>query len=211
MLTSAIEPGQLRVEPVHAARREFLFLAHLPRRHSVRQRFRAMKTLVLIVSVVSLAPAADAPGPTAEQIVKTYAKTLTRMTKHLQPIGLEFALAGCRTVAPNEPKQKYGPHLKYFVNYFRNDLAREQGEKFPEGAVIVKEKLTTWDSKEQQQPLVEAVAGMIKRPAGSLPKTGDWEFFWFADGKVSTQDAQSCAGCHSGAKRDSVFSDPPAR
>jgi hypothetical protein len=168
----------------------------------------AMKTLIVIVSVVSLATAADAPGPTAEHIAKTYANSLTRTTEKPKPIGREFALL-CRSVAPNEPKQKYGPHLKYFVNYFRNELAREQGEKFPAGAVIVKEKLTSADSS--AEPRVEAVAGMIKRPAGSLPKTGDWEFFWFADGQLSTQDAQSCAGCHSGAKKDYVFSDPPAR
>ena len=167
-----------------------------------------MKTVILVVSVVALATAAAAPGPTAEQIAKTYAKSLTRTTEKPKPIGREFALL-CRPVAPDVPKKTYGPHLKYSVHYFRNELASEQGEKFPAGAVIVKEKLATGDSS--GQPRVEAVAGMIKRPTGSLPKTGDWEFFWFADGQVTTKDSQSCAGCYSGANKDYELSAAPAR
>lgn len=129
-----------------------------------------MKPLILIVSVVSLATAADAPGPTAEQIAKSYAKSLTRTTETPKAIGREFALL-CAPAAPDVPKKTYGPHLNYSVHYFRNKLAGEQGEKFPAGAVIVKEKLAFGDTS--GQPRVEAVAGMIKRHAGSLPKTGD--------------------------------------
>ena len=167
--------------------------------------FGGMKTLTLIAATAALATAANAPAPTVELVAKTYTKSLTRVTEQPKLVAREFAVL-CRPVAQAEVDKKYGQHSYKHVHYYRNELAKSADGKFAEGAVVVKEKLGRYGGKDAK---VEAAAGMIKRAPGTSPKTGDWDFFWFEKGKVSTEGAQHCAGCHSGAKRDYVFSDTP--
>ena len=143
--------------------------------------------------------------PTAEAVAKSYSKTLTRLTE--KPKSISAELAGMCMEIPDA--KKYGPHSRHFVQHYRNELAKTAEGNFPPGSVLVKEKLTS--EGKGADPVPSGATGMIKQPAGNSPKTGDWQFFTVSDGKVETIRMESCAGCHSGAKRDYVFSDLPKR
>ena len=163
-----------------------------------------MKTAFIIISITTLtAIGADAPIPTAEAVSKTYAKTLARMTDKPKAIGPEFA-----TLCTDQPaREKYGPHVHAEVHHYRNEPAKAPKGNFAPGSVLVKEKLERRGNAEAAT--VTLVTGMIKQPAGTSPKTGDWLFFVGRDGKAETAKMEGCAGCHSGAKRDYVFTDFP--
>jgi hypothetical protein len=168
----------------------------------------------IAATVVVAAFAADAPPPPkAEDIAKDYAKLLTRVTEKPKMVGKDFSYS-CSEDGIPEYRAKFGPHLSRWVHYYRNDLAKGTGA-MPVGSVIVKEK----KYRERFDPIepfipdekdlkTHAVAGMIKRPTGAFPKSGDWEFFWFEGCKLKTTGLESCAGCHSGAARDYVFTRP---
>ncbi len=165
-----------------------------------------MKTAIIITSILAVSGiGANAPIQDAETISKTYAKTLTRLTD--KPKSISAELAGmCREIPDDK---KYGPHSRHFVHHFRNELAKTAKGDFPPGSVLVKEKLMA--GTKDAEPVLSGAAGMIKQPAGTSPKTGDWRFFEVWDGQVQPTKAESCAGCHSGAKRDYVFTDIPKR
>ena len=165
-----------------------------------------MKTAIIIASTaVFTAVGADAPVATPEAIAKDYAKTLTRLTD--KPKSISAELAGmCRDIPDDK---KYGPHSRHFVQHYRNDLAKAEKGNFPPGSVLVKEKLMAGENG--AQPVLSGATGMIKQPAGTSPKTGDWLFFEVWDGQVQPTNAASCVGCHSGAKRDYVFTGLPKR
>ena len=70
---------------------------------------------------------------------------------------------------------------------------KEKLPAFPEGAVIVNEKLTEKDG-------VIGGGGMIKRAAGFDAKNGDWAYFYAEKGGgFSSGHLQNCADCHAGA------------
>lgn len=164
-----------------------------------------MKT-AFIISIAALgAIGAEAPIPTAEAVAKTYAKTLTRVTNKPKAVGPEFA-----TLCDDSPaRAKYGPHVHADVHHYRSESAKAPKGNFAPGSVLVKEKLTHHENA--ATPAALLITGMIKQPAGTSPKTGDWSFFTVRDGKVETAKMEGCAGCHSGAKRDYVFTDLPKR
>ena len=165
-----------------------------------------MKTTLIFAVSATLAIAADAPEPAAESIAKTYQKSLERLTKKPKSFAIEFTtLCG-----PSPLEKRVGPHAQHFVHYYRNNLAKSPAGNLPVGSVIVKEKLSAAPGTKEPREIT-GVAGMIKRPAGTFPKSGDWEFFWAAEGKLTAINAQNCAGCHTGAKRDYVFSDLPRK
>lgn len=65
--------------------------------------------------------------------------------------------------------------------------------KFPEGSLIVKEKLGVDDGKTQ------LFTGMLKREKGYFPECGDWEFFTVgaeASKIVQRGKLAHCASCH---------------
>ena len=165
-----------------------------------------MKSCITIVCIAALtAVAADAPIATPEAVAENYAKTLTRLTDKPKSISAEF-LAMCSDIPDDK---KYGPHSRRFVHHFRNELAKTAKGNFPPGSVLVKEKLVA--GGKGAEPVLSGATGMIKQAAGASPKTGDWLFFEVWDGKLQPTKVESCAGCHSGAKRDYVFSDLPKR
>lgn len=165
-----------------------------------------MKKAIIITSLAALtAIGADAPIPNPEEIAKTYAKTFTRLND--EPKSISAHLIGMCTYIPDD--KKYGPHSRGYVNHFRNELAKTAKGDFPPGSVLVKEKLRS--EKEGEKPVLSGATGMIKQPKGTAPATGDWLFFEVWEGKVHPTKAATCAGCHSGAKRDYVFTDLPAR
>ena len=102
-------------------------------------------------------------------------------------------------------------HDLVFGNVYMNDLAR--GAKFqagtisyPEGAVIVRERLKTADS-----PAAELLAVMIKREYGFNRAASDWEFL-LVNGEVTKikkrQKTGDCQSCHAPrSSQDFVMSD----
>ena len=165
-----------------------------------------MKLPLLLALVTLTAFAADAPAPTPELVAKTYTKTLTRLTA--KPKSISAEMAGMCTTIPAD--KKFGPHSRHYVHQYRNELALTAKGDFPAGSVLVKEKLSPKGSPDG--PLAVAFAtGMIKQPKGTSPKSGDWLFFEVVEGTVATAKMEGCAGCHSSAKRDYVFTDVPKR
>jgi Cytochrome P460 len=114
--------------------------------------------------------------------------------------------------APAAGNRIYGPanpHHEKYITVYVNEVGRkammEQAKpSFPEGSVIVKEKLP---DKSSQTP--ELLTVMIKRGKGFNNDNGDWEYM-VADGSGAKVEAQgkleNCQGCHqANRQRDYVF------
>ena len=93
------------------------------------------------------------------------------------------------------------PHSNKYVTVYVNDIGRkamieELNPYFPEGSVIVKEKLP---DKSSQAP--ELLTVMIKRGKGFNSTSGDWEYM-VVDGTGTTVQArgrlENCQSCHTG-------------
>jgi hypothetical protein len=91
------------------------------------------------------------------------------------------------------------PHRDKFITVYVNEIGehammREKRPRFPQGSVIVKEKLP---SREGSSP--ELLTAMIKREPGYNPGSGDWEFMAL-DGSGREVRArgrlESCQSCH---------------
>ena len=176
--------------------------------------------LLLAVGMVNAAAlAADGPEKITPEKVREDYKTFTRVTKEPKSIGAEL-FEGCLEIPGMEQMRKEtGPHAMHYLHYYLNEHAQRHrvgrvGGVYPPGSVIVKEKLFEGTGKRGAEPVVTAVAGMMKRESGSNPKTGDWEFFYLnprsvdAKGKPiefqQRKELKSCVGCHSNAP-DLVF------
>jgi hypothetical protein len=91
------------------------------------------------------------------------------------------------------------PHRdKYFTVYVnevgREAMLRQKAPIFPEGSVIVKEKLPAKDSDTP-----ELLTVMIKRKSGFNPATGDWEYAVVDGGGTVVEERgnlQNCQACH---------------
>jgi len=97
------------------------------------------------------------------------------------------------------------PHLHRFLTVYVNDVGRkamleQMNPTFPEGSVIVKEKLS---DKSSQTP--ELLTVMIKREKGFNPANGDWEYM-VVDGTGTKVEArgtlENCQSCHSARKQN---------
>ena len=112
-----------------------------------------------------------------------------------------------RTIASNSVHGDRSEE-KYFTVYV-NDTGREamltrKVPQFPEGSIIIKEKLTDRSSKTP-----ELLTVMIKQKKGSNPETGDWEYM-VTDGTGTTVQGrgflENCQACHIGQKgTDYIF------
>lgn len=118
-----------------------------------------------------------------------------------QPVLLQLNVAQACAIATLTPpeKQKRDPHKDKFITVYVNPLGtkammQEKNPRFPQGSVIVKEKLP---SKDSSSP--ELLTVMIKREAGFNPENGDWEYM-AVDGAVKTVQArgrlENCQACH---------------
>ena len=115
-------------------------------------------------------------------------------------------------LAPTSVMGNGGPHDKKWINVFINSqgedaMMNRKFPQFPEGTVIVKQKLGIPVAKGKstktpkptpgQQP--ELLTVMIKREAGYNPKNGDWEWM-VTDGageKVAgSGQLEACQNCH---------------
>jgi hypothetical protein len=91
------------------------------------------------------------------------------------------------------------PHRDKFITVYVNDIGKramleEKFPHFPQGSVIVKEKLP---SKDSTKP--ELLTVMMKREAGYNPQNGDWEYMALdGTGKEVHERGriESCQSCH---------------
>jgi hypothetical protein len=101
------------------------------------------------------------------------------------------------------------PHAGWYIRVYVNPIGqkaffRKGRSFFPEGSILLKEKLQT---KESTQPGLRTI--MIKREKGYNPKNGNWQYaYFFGDGTKlqKTGRLQNCQSCHEQkAKLDYVF------
>lgn len=168
-----------------------------------------MKTSLLLTFSLLAAPVVSAGEPlgiTKESAAKFYREyqRLTKEPRYVSPLTATL----CRAPGPellDKEKAITGPHFKTWIHLYVSAAAAEsiaaKRAEFPEGAVIVKEKLGK-DWKD-----VAAIGGMVKRSKGYDAKNGDWEYFYYTPGgEFTSGKLANCIGCHSGGKRDYVFS-----
>ncbi len=153
--------------------------------------------------------ALDLPAPVVvtKENAFTFYRTFKRLTKQPHLVA-PLTAALCTTPRPEvveREKNATGPHYQNSIHLYANALAEESITRrllaFPEGAVIVKEKLNGQEG-------ADGVGGMIKRAPGYDPSNGDWEYF-YADGATgfSTGKLQNCITCHAQARAtDYVYS-----
>lgn len=102
-------------------------------------------------------------------------------------------LCGIATLAgPNPHSDKY---ITVYVNATgTHAMMEEKTPHFPQGSVIVKEKLTTSKSLTP-----ELLTVMVKRERGYNPESGDWEYIVFDGTGQSVQQRgklEKCQSCH---------------
>jgi hypothetical protein len=103
----------------------------------------------------------------------------------------------------------HGPHTDKFITVYVNEAGRKAmmemaHPRFPQGSVILKEKLPVKDTTSP-----ELLTVMIKREAGFNPQLGDWEFM-AVDGAGKQVQArgrlENCQTCHATVENtDFVF------
>lgn len=133
-------------------------------------------------------------APTDEALLKfvrerAKAERVTPKPFDMQPV----VAARCNIDAVLTAKE----HLGAYFNVYANEPAAlpifDPWGKFPEGSIVLKEKL----SKDDKKPTL--FTGMVKREKGYFPELGDWEFFTVdaAAAKIAERGKlQRCATCH---------------
>jgi hypothetical protein len=108
------------------------------------------------------------------------------------------------------PESRRNPHDGSYIFVYVNKLGREamfakESQQFPEGSLIVKEKIST--TSKDRKPVLYTI--MRKREAGYNPKVGDWEFSVVGpDGRQlqAIGKLENCQTCHIGkSESDFVF------
>lgn len=94
----------------------------------------------------------------------------------------------------SNPHRQWQKYFTVYVNDIgRNAMLNEKTPKFPEGSIIVKEKLLSEDSNAP-----ELLTVMIKQKKGFNPTSGDWEYMVVkgagtkVEGRGSLENCQSC-------------------
>ena len=109
----------------------------------------------------------------------------------------------CAPASQHLQMEAGNPHRDKFITVYVNEpgtkaMMHEKTPYFPQGSVIVKEKLP---SKDSSSP--ELLTVMLKREAGYNPENGDWEYIAL-DGAGREVQArgrlENCQACHQMAK-----------
>ena len=136
-------------------------------------------------------------------------KTWTRV--HATPLLLPAPLdALCRMPTPKDSVEtSSNPHRQKYFTVYVNEIGRpammsELKPAFPEGSIIVKEKLLAPDSASP-----ELLTVMVKREKGFNQESGDWEYL-VVDGEQTKIEGRgklaNCQSCHAlKSETDYVF------
>ena len=137
------------------------------------------------------------PLVAGDKLIAGY-KQWTRVNPQPQMVPAQASiLCAAPLLPPAGPGSPHGPD-KYITVYV-NDVGRhammeEKTPLFPQGSVIVKEKLTTPTSSTP-----ELLTVMLKRERGYNPESGDWEYM-VVDGTGQSVQArgklENCQSCH---------------
>jgi hypothetical protein len=127
-----------------------------------------------------------------EELISGY-KKWTRVNP--EPVAAQSAQA-CAILAMSDPNN---PHASKFITVYVNDIGRhammeEETPHFPQGSMVVKEKLSTPTSTTP-----ELLTVMIKRAPGYNPESGDWEYLVTDGTGKSIQKRgklENCQACH---------------
>lgn len=143
------------------------------------------------------------PGSNSQDSLRAIAnyRGWTKVNPHPQVMQQKTAVLCARVMAPTGA-DIYGetnPHHRKYITVYVNELGRKAmmeqvNPKFPEGSVIVKEKLSEPSS---QTP--ELLTVMVKREKGFNSESGDWEYAVFegTGTKVESRGKLgNCQGCH---------------
>jgi hypothetical protein len=93
-----------------------------------------------------------------------------------------------------------GPHAQdKYITVYVNDIGQhammeEKTPHFPQGSVVVKEKLTT-----SRSTTPELLTVMVKREPGYNPDSGDWEYMVYDGSGRTVQERgklENCQTCH---------------
>lgn len=146
---------------------------------------------------------AQPPGPDAtDKLIAGY-KQWTRVNPFPMKISVRASL-DCAIASPPP-----GPHGEKYITVYVNEIGRpammeEKKPNFPQGSVIVKEKLTTPESTTP-----ELLTVMLKRERGYNPESGDWEYMVFDGTGASVQERgklENCQSCHTLLKETDYIS-----
>jgi hypothetical protein len=156
---------------------------------------------VLIAAAASKREVAVLPRSLAEYT------TWQRLTRDGYSIPPELALLCTSAIPAPSPKsvEVFGPHAYTFVRVFANPLAAGAVNSrgvFPEGSILVKEKL-----RDLESGIPSAHGVMIKRRKGFNPSAADWEFLFYPS--VRSASFTSCSNCHRSAEHDFVLGSYP--
>lgn len=152
-----------------------------------------MKTLPFVLSLLACLPLSAAAPDDATLLdwVKQRSK-LERVTP--TPFDMEIRTATfCQAPQPVAQGPHEGANAHVFVNEAAVLPVFDPLGKFPEGSLLLKEKLGRKDGATQ------LFTGMLKREKGYFPEAGDWEFFAVdaaAAKVVERGKLQRCATCH---------------
>jgi hypothetical protein len=113
-----------------------------------------------------------------------------------------------------EAERKRNPHAATYITVYVNNAGRKamfakELKRFPEGSIIVKEKIE--NSSEGRTPLLYTI--MTKRESGYNPAVGDWEFSVVSGNGTQLEASgklENCQACHI-TKSDSDFVFGPYR
>ena len=160
--------------------------------------------LIKLATIVLLAAQCACTAVKGDAIKKeTSGDELITNYKHwtrVNPVAAVFdANVAAMCAAANLGAVKNDPHRDKFLTVFVNEIGRksmmeDKAPHFPQGSVIVKEKLPAKDS-----PSPELLTVMMKREAGFNPENGDWEYLVFdgAAKQVQTRGRlDNCQACH---------------
>jgi hypothetical protein len=136
-------------------------------------------------------------GPTAE-VIAGY-RQWTRVNPEPQIVSSPLAAQCAAPTAAQLQMEDTNPHNNKWVVVYVNDIGRaammeQKKPVFPQGSIIVKEKLTTQESKDP-----ELLTVMRKREAGYDSTRGDWEYMVFdGPGKIvkASGKLENCQACH---------------
>jgi hypothetical protein len=137
-----------------------------------------------------------ARGDDPEQVLNALSKYRTWTLVNPMPVMMDSVVSTLCAAPLSRPAN---PHQNKFLSVYVNETGREammtrRAPHFPQGSLIVKEKL---GSKESQTP--ELLTAMLKREKGYNPESGDWEYM-LLDGAASKiverGRLSSCSVCH---------------
>ena len=134
--------------------------------------------------------------PPGNEMIAGY-RQWTRVNPEPQWVAAFNAAACAAPLVTAVPGSPHGPD-KYITVYVndtgRHAMMEEQSPHFPQGSIVVKEKLTTAKSDKP-----ELLTVMYKRESGYNPESGDWEFLVFDGAGKSIQargKLENCQACH---------------